>query len=189
MRAATGLDGVGALATAPPELVAAAASCWTGRRASTGPAIGDRVVGAPVVAPQGRLVLAAWWAAPTRHRQRPVDLLDDVARSLSLALEREELERAQAEAETLRRSQRLQREFLSRLSHELRTPLTAIHGCVDTLRQPDVAWGEEPSAASSAPSPPSPTACAAWSPTCSTRRRSTPASSGSTPTGATSAWS
>ena len=57
-----------------------------------------------------------------------------------LAVEREEVESAQAEAATLRRSQRLQREFLSHLSHELRTPLTAIHGYASTLRQPDVTW-------------------------------------------------
>jgi signal transduction histidine kinase len=68
------------------------------------------------------------------------EVLGDVARSLSLARERAELERAHQETEALRRSQRLQRAFLSRLSHELRTPLTAIHGCVDTLRQPDVEW-------------------------------------------------
>jgi signal transduction histidine kinase len=68
------------------------------------------------------------------------EVLGDVVRSLSLALERAELERAHQETEALRRSQRLQRAFLSRLSHELRTPLTAIHGCVDTLRQPDVEW-------------------------------------------------
>ncbi|HEX8805065.1 MAG TPA: ATP-binding protein, partial [Acidimicrobiales bacterium] len=68
------------------------------------------------------------------------EVLHDAARSLSLALEREQLEAAHREAQTLRRSQRLQRDFLGRLSHELRTPLTAIHGCVDTLRQPDVDW-------------------------------------------------
>ena len=40
----------------------------------------------------------------------------------------------------MRRSQELQREFLSRLSHELRTPLTAIHGYADSLLQTDVTW-------------------------------------------------
>ena len=64
----------------------------------------------------------------------------DAARSLQLALEREALERANAEAASLRRSQRLQRDFLSRLNHELRTPLTAIQGYASTLRQPDVSW-------------------------------------------------
>jgi hypothetical protein len=55
-------------------------------------------------------------------------------------LEREALEEANAEAASLRRSHRLQQEFLSRLNHELRTPLTAIQGCVPTLRQTDVQW-------------------------------------------------
>jgi signal transduction histidine kinase len=40
----------------------------------------------------------------------------------------------------LRRSQVLQRDFLSRLNHELRTPLTAIQGYASTLRQTDVVW-------------------------------------------------
>ena len=54
--------------------------------------IGDRVVAAPVVAPQGRLVLAAWWRSPTGIGNDTLDLLDDAARSLCLAVEREEVE-------------------------------------------------------------------------------------------------
>ena len=69
-----------------------------------------------------------------------LDLLDDAARSLRLAFEREALEEANAEAASLRRSHRLQQEFLSRLNHELRTPLTAIQGYASTLRQTDVHW-------------------------------------------------
>ena len=72
--------------------------------------------------------------------ERRLDLLDDAARSLRLAFEREALEDANAEAASLRRSQRLQREFLSRMNHELRTPLTAIQGYASTLRQTDVHW-------------------------------------------------
>jgi signal transduction histidine kinase len=67
-------------------------------------------------------------------------LLEDGARSLGLALEREALERDRQEAAALRRSHRIQREFLSRLSHELRTPLTTIHGYASSLRQSDVEW-------------------------------------------------
>jgi signal transduction histidine kinase len=62
---------------------------------------------------------------------------------LQLALERETSERAHREASALRRSQELQRDFLSRLSHELRTPLTAIHGYADSLLQTDVSWDAE----------------------------------------------
>ena len=100
------------------------------------------VLAVPFDLPEGRAALAVLWrdaAATEGHGE----VLQDVARSLSLGLEREGLEAAHREAQALRRSQRLQREFLSRLSHELRTPLTAIHGCVDTLLQPDVAWGAE----------------------------------------------
>jgi signal transduction histidine kinase/ABC-type branched-subunit amino acid transport system ATPase component len=105
-----------------------------------GPA--GHVQAVPFGVPEGRAALAVLWrdAAST---EGGAEVLHDAARSLSLGLEREGLEAAHREAQALRRSQRLQREFLSRLSHELRTPLTAIHGCVDTLLQPDVAWGED----------------------------------------------
>jgi signal transduction histidine kinase len=85
-------------------------------------------------------VVTAWWADVTLLSNDALDLLDDAARSLQLALEREVLEQANAEAASLRRSQRLQRDFLSRLNHELRTPLTAIQGYASTLRQQDVSW-------------------------------------------------
>jgi ABC-type multidrug transport system ATPase subunit/signal transduction histidine kinase len=92
-------------------------------------------------APGAPAALAVRW--PDRAGPESFEVLQDVARSLRLALEREQLEASRREAQALRRSQRLQRDFLSRLNHELRTPLTAIHGCVDTLRQPDVRWAEE----------------------------------------------
>ncbi len=60
---------------------------------------------------------------------------DDIA-----ALLGEEAAIAHREAVALRRSQELQRQFLSRLSHELRTPLTAIHGYATSLAAPDVTW-------------------------------------------------
>jgi signal transduction histidine kinase/ABC-type multidrug transport system ATPase subunit len=102
--------------------------------------MGDDVLAVPIVAPAGRGVVTAWWADPSRLSNDAIDLLDDAARSLRLALEREALEHANAEAASLRRSHLLQREFLFRLNHELRTPLTAIQGFASTLRQPDVTW-------------------------------------------------
>jgi signal transduction histidine kinase/ABC-type branched-subunit amino acid transport system ATPase component len=104
--------------------------------------VGEHVLAVPVEAPDGRAVVTAWWADTRRLSNDALDLLDDAARSLSLALEREALEQANAEAASLRRSNRLQQEFLSRLNHELRTPLTAIQGFASTLRQPDVSWDE-----------------------------------------------
>jgi signal transduction histidine kinase/ABC-type multidrug transport system ATPase subunit len=96
----------------------------------------------PFAAPGGDAALvASWQTGPP-----PADaeaLLDDAARSLQLALEREEASVAHQEALTLRRSQELQRGFLSRLSHELRTPLTAIRGYASSLMQPDVTWDGE----------------------------------------------
>ncbi|HWW54170.1 MAG TPA: ATP-binding protein, partial [Acidimicrobiales bacterium] len=102
--------------------------------------VGPDVLAVPIAAPEGRAVLTAWWADVSRLSNDALDLLDDAARSIRLALEREALERANAEAASLRRSQRLQRDFLSRLNHELRTPLTAIQGYASTLRQQDVSW-------------------------------------------------
>jgi len=112
----------------------------SGGRVDRARPVGDDVLVVPIAAADGRAVVAAWWGDTTRLTNDALDLLDDAARSLRLALEREALEAAHAEAESLRRSQRLQREFLTRLNHELRTPLTAIQGFASTLRQADVSW-------------------------------------------------
>ncbi len=104
--------------------------------------VGRHVLAVPVEAPDGRAVVTAWWADAHQLSDEALDLLDDAARSLSLALEREAFEQTNAEAASLRRSNRLQQEFLSRLNHELRTPLTAIQGFASTLRQTDVSWDE-----------------------------------------------
>ena len=100
------------------------------------------VLAVPFTAPSGPAALAVRWSDALAGDES-AEVLQDVARSMSLALEREELEASHREAQALRRSQRLQRAFLSRLSHELRTPLTAIHGYADSLRQPDVHWSDE----------------------------------------------
>jgi signal transduction histidine kinase/ABC-type multidrug transport system ATPase subunit len=100
------------------------------------------MVAVTFAAPGGGAALVACW----RTAAQPPDaaaLAEDAARSLQLALEREEASVAHQEALTLRRSQELQRGFLSRLSHELRTPLTAIRGYASSLLQPDVTWDSE----------------------------------------------
>jgi signal transduction histidine kinase/ABC-type multidrug transport system ATPase subunit len=102
---------------------------------------GERLLGVTFSAPgSGAALIADWRADPPADA---VALLEDSARSLRLALEREEASIAHEEALTLRRSQDLQRGFLSRLSHELRTPLTAIRGYASSLMQPDVTWDGE----------------------------------------------
>jgi signal transduction histidine kinase/ABC-type sulfate/molybdate transport systems ATPase subunit len=93
-------------------------------------------------APGGRSVLLARWRGDPPTAAATV-LVEDAAHSLRLALEREQAGLAQQEATALRRSQELQRDFLSRLSHELRTPLTAIRGYASSLLQPDVTWDAE----------------------------------------------
>jgi signal transduction histidine kinase/ABC-type multidrug transport system ATPase subunit len=84
------------------------------------------------------VLLASWRRVPPTKEETA--LMEDAAHSLRLALEREEAAHAHQEASALRRSQELQRGFLSRLSHELRTPLTAIRGYASSLMQPDVTW-------------------------------------------------
>ncbi len=101
------------------------------------------VVAVPISLPTGPGALVALWGqAPGAAHPGDVtlDLLDDAARTLGLAIERQSMEEERKEAGALRRSSVLQREFLMRLSHELRTPLTAIHGYASTLRQTDVQW-------------------------------------------------
>jgi signal transduction histidine kinase len=99
---------------------------------------GQELVAVTFAAPAGPTVLlAGWQSGPTAGAAA---LMEDAAHSLRLALEREEAGLAHQEATALRRSQELQRGFLSRLSHELRTPLTAIRGYASSLMQPDVTW-------------------------------------------------
>jgi signal transduction histidine kinase/ABC-type multidrug transport system ATPase subunit len=93
-------------------------------------------------APGGPSVLLASWRAGPPSSEATV-LVEDAAHSFRLALEREQAGFALQEATALRRSQELQRDFLSRLSHELRTPLTAIRGYATSLLQPDVTWDDE----------------------------------------------
>ncbi len=93
-------------------------------------------------APGGPCVLLASWRSGPPMSEATV-LMEDAAHSLRLALEREQAGIALQEAAALRRSQELQRDFLSRLSHELRTPLTAIRGYATSLLQPDVTWDAE----------------------------------------------
>ena len=86
-------------------------------------------------------LLASWRSAPPVPEAAV--LAEDAAHSFRLALEREQAALAQQETAALRRSQELQRDFLSRLSHELRTPLTAIRGYASSLLQPDVTWDDD----------------------------------------------
>ena len=103
---------------------------------------GRRVRLVPFTAANGLAVLLASWRQPSAGKaaQEENALMEDAARSLRLALDREEAGLAHQEAAALRRSGELQRDFLSRLSHELRTPLTAIRGYASSLMQPDVTW-------------------------------------------------
>lgn len=104
--------------------------------------LGSGVAGVRLALQDGRAVLVARFDDAGQPDPDARQLLEDAARSLALAIERQHLERAHQEAEAARRSQALQRDLLQRLSHELRTPLTAIHGYASTLQQPDLVWDE-----------------------------------------------
>jgi signal transduction histidine kinase/ABC-type multidrug transport system ATPase subunit len=97
------------------------------------------VLAVPFAAPAGPTVLLAG-GPELQVSEEETALIEDAAHSLRLALEREEAGLAHQEAAALRRTQELQRGFLTRLSHELRTPLTAIRGYASSLMQPDVTW-------------------------------------------------
>ncbi len=105
------------------------------------PGATGQVVATAFDVPGGRAALIARWEAPLPDDA--LALLADGAHSVRLALERDEAEQAHQQTAALRRSNRLQRDFLSRLSHELRTPLTAIRGYASTLLAPDVTWDDE----------------------------------------------
>jgi signal transduction histidine kinase/ABC-type multidrug transport system ATPase subunit len=102
---------------------------------------GQRQLSVTFPAPGGPTVLVASRGSQPAAADA-VALMEDAAHSLRLALEREAAAAAHEEAATLRRSQELQRNFLSRLSHELRTPLTAIRGYATSLLQTDVTWDD-----------------------------------------------
>ncbi len=103
---------------------------------------GQRHLSVTFPAPGGPAVLVASWGNRSATADA-VALMEDAAHSLRLALEREAAALAHEEAATLRRSQELQRSFLTRLSHELRTPLTAIRGYATSLLQTDVTWDSD----------------------------------------------
>jgi signal transduction histidine kinase/ABC-type multidrug transport system ATPase subunit len=123
--------------TAEKALTTAQHHDGSARRLRTGQ--GRRIMAVAFTAPGGPTLLAASWQH-LRASKDDTALMEDAAHSLRLALEREEAGHAHQEAAALRRSQELQRGFLSRLSHELRTPLTAIRGYASSLMQPDVTW-------------------------------------------------
>ncbi|HEV2244111.1 MAG TPA: ATP-binding cassette domain-containing protein [Streptosporangiaceae bacterium] len=155
----TAAGGAAGVPAPPPALLEAADQLLAVARrddvASRLQVVGQQFLAVTFAAPAGPTALLAGWRSgpPTADttaflagwRSGPptadaTTLLEDAAHSLRLALEREEAGLAHQEAAALRRSQELQRGFLSRLSHELRTPLTAIRGYASSLMQPDVTW-------------------------------------------------
>jgi ABC-type multidrug transport system ATPase subunit/signal transduction histidine kinase len=144
-RLVVGIDARGAAPSGSTlaDMSAAAESVRTETLRLNARRLGRGSVAVPVTLPEGDGALVARWPERDVMGEDTFDLLDDAARTLGLAIERQAMEEAQKQSLALRRSSVLQREFLMRLSHELRTPLTAIHGFASTLRQTDVRWDEE----------------------------------------------
>ncbi len=96
---------------------------------------------APIVGTSGVLGTVSGYAgAPGRPQRDTLELIQLYTSHAAAAIERDALLATRQEAQALRRSRDLQREFLGRLSHELRTPLTGIQGYASTLLQGDVTW-------------------------------------------------
>lgn len=70
-------------------------------------------------------------------------LVSALARQISVALERLNLQREATEAEILRRTDELRTALLNAVSHDLRTPLSSIIASAGSLRQRDLAWSED----------------------------------------------
>jgi signal transduction histidine kinase/ABC-type branched-subunit amino acid transport system ATPase component len=146
-RALSAAAGERAHATATPDVLGAADAllAFAGRDGAAqhrSGSDGQRFLSVAFSAPGGQTALVARWNSGPPAADATA-LMEDAAHSVRLALEREEAWFAHQEAVTLRRSQELQRGFLSRLSHELRTPLTAIRGYASSLMQSDVTWDPE----------------------------------------------
>lgn len=88
----------------------------------------------------GSLVLATGSAHPLPAHESTV--LAAFATHLTVALDRQELERQAAEAQRLREGNRVRTALLAAVSHDLRTPLAGIKAAVSSLRSPGMAWSE-----------------------------------------------
>ena len=91
---------------------------------------------------QGSGALACFWQ--NRRRSGEVSqMLDGVANTFRLALERDLKSKVEQEAIVLKKGREAERYLRRRLGHELRTPLTAIRGFSSTMLQSDVEWPAE----------------------------------------------
>jgi K+-sensing histidine kinase KdpD len=96
------------------------------------------VIVVPLLARGRRVGVMLLGTAESGRRYGPadLDLAEDLARRVALAVDNAQLYRAAQRAVGVRD------EILAATSHELRTPLGHIKGFVSTLRQPDVEWDE-----------------------------------------------
>ncbi|HTI66104.1 MAG TPA: ATP-binding protein [Caulobacteraceae bacterium] len=126
--------GAPALAVLSPAALAAARQAWA-QGVPTGAGTGEVADAGwsfwPLEGLQGRSGVAA--AAVSRHKAAEEGMVAAILRQGAVAIERAQLAAGAAEAEALRRSDRLRSALLNSISHDLRTPLSTILGSTTTL--------------------------------------------------------
>ena len=109
--------------------------------ASTGPAVCTRPESADTAVPFGDQLILALMGRPLHADDQR--LVGAFAAQIAVALERQRLARAAAEAAPLAEANKMRTALLAAVGHDLRTPLAAAKAVVTSLLSRDVNWSVE----------------------------------------------